>query len=130
MDNQIIQEFKGVINGVECNDRYIYCSLEFLLEKIEEKFGKMYNQDFVKDLKENIERMNQKYEEFSFATLESEFSNAIGQAETFNKIEFTYYGSDWKIEKLNENIRSNKYSISNENINTWVKRKNGIGIVD
>lgn len=130
MDNKIIQEFKGIINGVECNDKYVYYSLEFLLEEIENKFGEVYNQNFVKDLKESIEIMNQKYEDFSFSMLESEFLYSISQAETFNKIEFTYFGSDWKIEKLNENIRDNKYSIFNESENLWNKRGNGINIVD
>lgn len=130
MENKIIQEFQGEINGVVFDDRNIYYASEFILEKIEEKFGEVYNKDFVNDLKNTIERMENKYEEFSYSVLENDFYEAIKEAKSFNKIEFSYYGSDWKIDYLNENIKNNKYEISNEKVNSWDKRSKGIGIAD
>ena len=108
MECNIIQEFKGEIGGVEFDDKNIYYASQFILEKIEDKFGEVYNREFIKDLRDTIETMEYKYDE----------------------IEFSYYGSDWKIDSLNENIKNNKYEISNEKVNSWDKRSQGIGITD
>lgn len=130
MENKIIQEFQGEINGVVFDDKNIYYASQFILEKVEEKFGEVYNKDFVEDLRDIIETMEYKYDEFSFAILEDDFYKAVKEAKSFNEIEFSYYGSDWKIDYLNENIKNNKYEISNEKVNSWDKRSQGIGIAD
>ena len=130
MECNIIQEFKGEIGGVEFDDKNIYYASQFILEKIEDKFGEVYNREFIKDLRDTIETMEYKYDEFSFAILEDDFYKAVKEAKYFNEIEFSYYGSDWKIDSLNENIKNNKYEISNEKVNSWDKRSQGIGIAD
>ncbi len=130
MECNIIQEFKGEIGGVEFDDKNIYYASQFILEKIEDKFGEVYNREFIKDLRDTIETMEYKYDEFSFAILEDDFYKAVKEAKFFNEIEFSYYGSDWKIDSLNENIKNNKYEISNEKVNSWDKRSQGIGIAD
>lgn len=130
MENKIIQEFQGEINGVVFDDRNIYYASQFILEKVEEKFGEVYNKEFVEDLRDTIETMEYKYDEFSFAILEDDFYEAVKEAKSFNEIEFSYYGSDWKIDFLNENIKNNKYELSNEKVNSWEKRSQGIGIAD
>lgn len=130
MECNIIQEFKGEIGGVEFDDKNIYYASQFILEKIEDKFGEVYNREFIKDLRDTIETMEYKYDEFSFAILEDDFYKAVKEAKFFNEIEFSYYGSDWKIDSLNENIKNNKYELSNEKINSWDKRSQGIGIAD
>ena len=130
MECNIIQEFKGEIGGVEFDDKNIYYASQFILEKIEDKFGEVYNREFIKDLRDTIETMEYKYDEFSFAILEDDFYEAVKEAKSFNEIKFSYYGSDWKIDSLNENIKNNKYEISNEKVNSWDKRSQGIGITD
>ena len=130
MECNIIQEFKGEIGGVEFDDKNIYYASQFILEKIEDKFGEVYNREFIKDLRDTIETMEYKYDEFSYAILEDDFYKAVKEANSFNEIEFSYYGSDWKINSLNENIRNNKYELSNEKVNSWDKRSQGIGIAD
>lgn len=81
-------------------------------------------------MRDTIETMEYKYDEFSFAILEDDFYEAVKEAKSFNEIKFSYYGSDWKIDNLNENIKNNKYEISNEKVNSWDKRSQGIGIAD
>lgn len=130
MECNIIQEFKGEIGGVEFDDKNIYYTSQFILEKIEDKFGEVYNREFIKDLRDTIETMEYKYDEFSFAILEDDFYEAVKEAKSFNEIKFSYYGSDWKIDSLNENIKNNKYEISHEKVNSWDKRSQGIGIAD
>ena len=127
----IIQEFQGEIGGIEFHDRRVFSAVEYLLDKVEAKFGEVYNKDFVSDLKGTIERMEEKYyDDFSFAVLENDFSECVEEAKSFNEIEFLYYGNDWKIECLNKNIKNNKYELSNEKVNSWDKRSQGIGIAD
>ncbi|MDD7411245.1 hypothetical protein [Fusobacterium gastrosuis] len=127
----IIQEFQGEIDEIEFHDRRVFSAVEYLLDKVEAKFGEVYNKDFVSDLKGTIERMEEKYyDDFSFAVLENDFSECIEEAKAFNEIEFLYYGNDWKIEYLNKNIKNNKYELSNEKVNSWDKRSQGIGIAD
>ena len=130
MECNIIQEFKGEIGRVEFDDKNIYYASQFILEKIEDKFGEVYNREFIKDLRDTIETMEYKYDEFSFAILEDDFYKAVKEANSFNEIEFSYYGSNWKIDSLNENIKNNKYELSNEKVNSWDKRNQGIGIAD
>ncbi len=126
MECSIIQKFKGEINGILIEDENNYCSTSWLLDQIEEKFGEIYNQDFVKDLSKTIETMYFKYDSFSYADLEHQFMNSINEAEKFNEIEFNYFGSTWKIEGLNEEIKNNKYEkslndICNEEFSKYTK---------
>ena len=60
MECNIIQEFKGEIGGVEFDDKNIYYASQFILEKIENKFGEVYNREFVEDLRDTIETMEYK----------------------------------------------------------------------
>ena len=110
MKARIIQEFKGKINEIEFDDKNIYSSVEFILGSIEDKFGEIYNDKFIIDLKETIERVYLKYDEFSFEVLENDFSSCIEEADKFEDIEFLYYESNWKIERLNDNIKNKLYS--------------------
>ena len=106
MESKVIQQFLGEIDGVEFDKENVYYSSEHILSKIEEKFGSVYNKEFVEELRDTINTLNLKYDEFSFDTLENDFSNCIDEANEFKNIKFTYYGDDWKIEMLNEGITS------------------------
>jgi len=129
--NEVINVNNEILSLIRIfDDKNIYYSSQFILEKIEDKFGEVYNREFIKDLRDTIETMEYKYDEFSFAILEDDFYEAVKEAKSFNEIKFSYYGSDWKIDSLNENIKNNKYEISNEKVNSWDKRSQGIGIAD
>ena len=109
MEAKIIQEFKGMLNNVLIENEKIFYCIEYILSKIEEKFGNVYNKEFVKELRDTINTLNLKYDEFSFDTLEHDFSDCIEEADEFKNVEFMYYGDDWKIEILNEGIKNNEY---------------------
>ncbi|MDD7411023.1 hypothetical protein [Fusobacterium gastrosuis] len=109
MESKVIQEFIGEINGFKINDKNIYNAVEYLGEAIENKFGKVFNKEFIPALASTIERMEDKYSEFSFRELENSFSNSIEKAKKFKEIKFEYYGSDWKIETLNKELSEGKY---------------------
>lgn len=118
MESKINQEFNGNINNIQFNDKNNFYSTVFILEYINDKFGEMYNDKFIEDLSNTIDRMYMKYDDFSYSELENEFSDCVDKANNFNDIKFTYYGSDWKIESLNESIAKGEYNkIKEQNLN-------------
>lgn len=112
MKNEVVHEFLGLVNNIEITDENIYFSLIYLLEAIEDKFGEVYNDDFVKDLSICIETLYFKYDIFSFVELEEEFDDCIQTALYFEDIEFQYYGNDWKIEWFNQKIKDGEYTLN------------------
>lgn len=83
-----LQQFKGFINSVEFDDKGTFYSTQYVLGKIEEKFGEVYNDDFVKDLKQATETYTMKQEDFCAAEMERELANAIEEASSFGEILF------------------------------------------
>ena len=108
-NRKILQNFKGEIGGIIIENENIYYSMDYILENIENKFGKCYNQEFIKDLYTNIENIRLKYDEFSFDKLENDFNYSIREAKIFSEIEFNYYGNDSLLDIFNESIKNNKY---------------------
>ena len=108
-NRKILQNFKGEIGGIIIENENIYYSMDYILENIENKFGKCYNQDFIKDLYTNIENIRLKYDEFSFDKLENVFNYSIREAKNFSEIKFNYYSNDSMLDNFNESIKNNKY---------------------
>lgn len=106
---EIKQEFIGTINDVEINDKYIYNTMEYILDLIEARFGEIYNDKFIKDLAETIKKIKDNTDSFSFADLENDFYYAITNedVEKFEDIQFDdYYYSEY----LNERLENGEYS--------------------
>ena len=108
-NRKILQNFKGEIGGIIIENENIYYSMDYILENIENKFGKCYNQEFIKDLYTNIENIRLKYDEFSFDKLENDFNYSIREAKNFSEIKFNYYNNDSMLDNFNESIKNNKY---------------------
>ena len=108
-NRKILQNFKGEIGGIIIENENIYYSMDYILENIENKFGKCYNQEFIEDLYTNIENMRLKYDEFSFDKLENVFNYSIREAKNFSEIKFNYYSNDSMLDNFNESIKNNKY---------------------
>lgn len=108
-NRKILQNFKGEIGGIIIENENIYYSMDCILENIENKFGKCYNQEFIKDLYTNIENIRLKYDEFSFDKLENDFNYSIREAKNFSEIKFNYYNNDSMLDNFNESIKNNKY---------------------
>ena len=108
-NRKILQNFKGEIGGTIIENENTYYSMDYILENIENKFGKCYNQEFIEDLYTNIENMRLKYDDSSFDKLENVFNYSIREAKIFSEIEFNYYGNDSLLDIFNESIKNNKY---------------------
>ena len=66
------------------------CSTEYILNKIEKKFGEVYTDEFISELSYAIERVSIKCDDFAYSELEWDIINAIDDAEKFEEIIFNY----------------------------------------
>ena len=114
MEAEVIQHFKGKINGVIINEEGTFYATRAVLDSIEEKFGECYNQKFVKTLSDTIYDISSSYDEYSQSVLEYEFMNSVEKARSFPEIKFNYLGNDWKIETLNKELGKMLKEVPNE----------------
>ena len=106
MKSQIVTMFVGEINGVKFNDEQLYYSTEYILDTIEEQFGEVYNDDFVKELRNFIDIYMNNMDYPSYAKLESIMTSNIKDAETFERIIFT----EPYIQHLNDGLSTELYT--------------------
>lgn len=106
---EIKQEFIGTINDVEINDKYIYNSIQYILDLIEARFGEIYNNKFIRDLAETIKKIKDNTDSFSFEDLEDDFYYTITNedVEKFEDIQFNDY---YHAEYLNERLKKGEYT--------------------
>lgn len=106
---EIKQEFIGTINDVKINDKQIYYTTGYILEQIEERFGEVYNNKFIKDLAETIRKIKDNTDNFSFDDLENYFYYVITNkdVEKFEDIKFVDY---YYAEYLNERLEKGEYT--------------------
>lgn len=126
MKAKVIQQFTAIIvlekkhdkgnsyYTIEFYDKELFNSTEYILQKIEEKFGEVYNTEFVKDLKQAIETYTVKQEDFCAAYMERELVNAIEEAESFEDIQFDECDLSIFSYYLNEKIKDGSYIYKRE----------------
>lgn len=126
MKTKVIQQFTAIIvlekkhdkgnsyYTIEFYDKGLFNSTEYILQKIEEKFGEVYNAEFVKDLKQAIETYTVKQEDFCAAYMERELVNAIEEAESFEDIQFDECDLSIFSYYLNEKIKDGSYIYKRE----------------
>ena len=126
MKTKVIQQFTAIIAlekkhdkgnsyyTVEFDDKGLFTSTEYILQTIEEKFGEVYNVEFVEDLKQAIETYTVKQEDFCAAYMERELVNAIEKAESFEDIQFNEFALYIFSYYLNEKIKDGSYIYKRE----------------
>ena len=107
MKSKILQESRAEINTIVFNDEMNYNTTEYILGKIEEKFGEVYTDEFIAELSYAIERVSNKTEDFSYSELEWDMIRAIDDAEKFETI---YFYDPYIPSELNENLAAGKYT--------------------
>lgn len=105
MESQVIQKFKARINSIEFDDYQLYTTTEFILEKINENFGEIYTDEFIKDLAYVIQRYFVKIDDLIISELEWNMSKDIENVEKFTDIQF----SDYYINHINDQIKDGSY---------------------
>ena len=126
MEAKVIQQFTAIIvlekkhdkgnsyYTIEFYDKGLFTSTEYILQTIEEKFGEVYNAEFVKDLKQAIETYTVKQEDFCAAYMERELVNVIEEAKSFEDIQFDEFGLSIFSYYLNEKIKDGSYIYKRE----------------
>ena len=105
---KIKQEFIGTINKVEINNKYIYNSMQYILDLIEARFGEIYNEKFIRDLAETIRKIKDNTDSFSFEDLEKDFYYAITN-EKYKKFEDIQFDEYYHAEYLNQRLKNGEY---------------------
>ncbi len=90
MNAEITQEFKAYINGVQFNEETSYYLIKDFLTKFEDKFGEIYNFDFVEELA-YIFLMNTKDE---FDIMHKSLLKDLEKANHFYEFQISIIGND------------------------------------
>lgn len=112
MDAYIEEEFLGKINNVNFNDKRVYQTTEYLLSQLEAtKDISIDSYELTKDLKETIERVEEKSEDLNFAELERNAVANIGPEKTLTDFQLTDdTGNEfYKSEEFNAKLRNGSY---------------------
>lgn len=105
MESLVLQSFKARINSVEFDDYQLYMTTDRILEEIDDKFGTIYTDEFIKDLADVIQLYFFKVDKLIISELEWNMLNDIEDAETFQDIQF----SDYYVNHINEQIKDGSY---------------------
>lgn len=105
MESEVLQSFKARINSVEFDDYQLYMTTDRILEEIDDKFGTIYTDEFIKDLADVIQLYFFKVDKLIISELEWNMLNDIEDAETFQDIQF----SDYYVNHINEQIKDGSY---------------------
>lgn len=107
MQSKILQEFRSEINGILFNDEMTYITTKDILDKIKEKFGEIYTDEFITELTYAIEEIPIKSDRISYSELEWDIINSIEEANEFEDIHFEYF---FPLADLNDRISASKFT--------------------
>lgn len=105
MESEVLQSFKARINSIEFDDYQLYMTTDHILEQIDDKFGTIYTDEFIKDLADVIELYFYKVDNLVVSELEYNMIDNIENAEKFTDIQFT----DYYINHINDRIKDGSY---------------------
>lgn len=117
MDAHIEEEFLGKINNVNFNDKRLYQTTEYLLSQLEAtKDIAINNYELTNDLKETIERIEEKSEDLNFAELERNAVANIGPEKTLTDFQLTDDAGNefYRAEEFNAKLRNGAYETAFE----------------
>ena len=106
---EIIHEFEAYINDIKFDNRNVYCATIYILECIDEKFGEVYNDRFIKELAAGIKRASYKIDNFSFAELETDLSNDIDKDE-YEEFEDLQFSVSYVKSYINNDIKTGHFT--------------------
>lgn len=106
---EIKHEFETYINDIKITDKHIYYSTNYILDCIDEKFGEVYNNRFIKELAYAIERASNKIDDFSYGELENTLSDDIDKDE-YEEFEDLQFSVPYVKSYLNDDIKAGNYT--------------------
>lgn len=92
MITNIESRFKGSINTIEFNNQQVFNILTYLLIKIENKFGEIYTDEFIKDLRNEfniLKNIMSSEHDYDINYIFSEIVSNINYATEFDRLELS-----------------------------------------
>jgi hypothetical protein len=86
MKREIIQEFKGTINGIEVNDKTTFWTSDWALDLIEDEFKIELHQKFIEDFIRCIHNIYEQEGVSVVADLENDIMDSVMESENMNDI--------------------------------------------
>lgn len=85
MKTEVIYKFKGMINGIEFNDKTLYYSVEYILQELEYTYNLQVPYTLVHDMKCSL---NYLYSRQECGGIEYDLIKCIGNANTIQNLHF------------------------------------------
>lgn len=92
MQTNIESKFKGYINNIEIDNQKVFETLTYILIKIENKFGEVYTNKFIEDLRNEfciLENIMSHEDIHNINTILNEISVNINNTTRFEKLKLT-----------------------------------------
>ena len=88
MKTEVICQFKGIINGIEFNDRTLYYSVEYILQELEYTYNLQVPYTLVQDMKHSLNYLYSRPEYGASGEIEYDLIKCIGTSNTIKKLYF------------------------------------------
>lgn len=92
MKTNIESKFKGYINSIEFDNQKVFGTLTYILIKIENKFGEIYNDKFIEDLRNEfniLEEIMSHEDIYNINIILNEISVNINNTTKFEELKLT-----------------------------------------
>jgi len=94
--------------------RYIH-HLNYIIEVVEDYFGEVYNDEFIKALKCELENIkDEEIERLELEEVAEDLADCIARADNFKDINFEYYQQIYdytkELEELNERLENGEFN--------------------
>lgn len=88
METEVIYEFKGMINGIEFNDKTLFYSVEYILQEIEYTYNLKVPYTLVQDMQRSLNYLYYGSEYGADGVIEYDLIKCIGSANTIQELRF------------------------------------------
>lgn len=88
MKTEVICQFKGIINGIEFNDKTLYYSVEYILQELEYTYNLQVPYTLVQDMKHSLNYLYYGSEYCADGVIEYDLIKCIGSANTIQELLF------------------------------------------
>ena len=103
MRTEVIYEFKGIINGIEFNDKTLYFSVEYILQEIEYTYNLKVPYTLVQDMKCSLNSLYYGSEYGADGVIEDDLIWCIRTSDTIQELRFyTDYALPTYFDEINK----------------------------
>ena len=102
MKTEVIYEFKGMINGIEFNDKTLFYSVEYILQELGYTYNLQVPYTLVQDMKRSLNHLYSSSEYGADGVIEDDLIWCIRTSDTIQGLRFyTYYSLPTYFDAIN-----------------------------